>query len=325
MMIDLMLDDENLKYLGDLQALHPEVRDYVRQRLPPDWPELAHVLSGILDEPSSPLSILPLASCAAVGGVPREAVPVAAAWEVFSLGMRILDDLEDQDRSDGLWVTVGVPRALNFSATLYAFAHQLLLDAPWSADLFRHIGREFIEGAMRLAAGQDRDLCEPPSSVEEYWQLIEAKNASAFALACAAGARCGTQDERLVNACSRYGYHLGLALQLFDDFEGLWFASERDDLSRGKITLPVLYGLTVPHEGRAELRRLIDQGDLAAHRKQICEILDNIRTRDFMIWTALQERDRALGALAECIGQMGVTALAAYVTVIFAHVEEILE
>ncbi|MBI1878876.1 MAG: polyprenyl synthetase family protein [Chloroflexi bacterium] len=126
-----------------------------------------------------------------------------------------------------------------------------------------------------------------------------------------------------MGACRTYGHHLGLALQLFDDFEGLWEPSGLSDLEIGKITLPIIYGLNMTHERRNELQRLVNDGDLGAHVEQIRTILDEIHTRDFMIWAALQERDQALSALTICPGQAGVIALTAYITAIFAHIKDI--
>jgi geranylgeranyl diphosphate synthase, type I len=265
-----------------------------------------------------------LASCAAVGGDPEVAVPAAAAWEVLNLGIRILDDLQDQDTADGLWARVGVPRAFNFSAALYAFCNELLVRAAWPAEQYRAISRTFTLEAMRLAAGQDQDLRGETHTVDDYWRTIKDKNASAFALACAAGSLCGTGVPTLVEACRTFGNHLGLALQLFDDFEGLWEPSGRGDLEMGKITLPVLYGLGVEHDRRDELRRLVYDGDTAAHADRVRAILDGIHAREFVIWTALQEREQAIAALAPCPGKVGISALKAYVTAIFARIENVL-
>ena len=128
----------------------------------------------------------------------------------------------------------------------------------------------------------------------------------------------------MLDACRTFGYHSGLALQLFDDFEGLWGESGLGDLAMGKITLPVIYGLNVAHNRRDELQKLIDDRSMAAESERIREILDLIHTREFMIWAALQEREKALAALESCPGQQGVTALTAYITTIFTNIEDVL-
>ena len=322
-MSELTLTEDGLSFLEPIQALLPEVRQYIRRHQPRNWPEMAPVLGPVADRPLGPLGMLPLASCAAVGGDPREAVPVAAAWVVLNLATRILDDVQDKDRVGALWTQVGEARAFNFSGALLALSAHMLASAPWSADTYRAITQAYFDGVLHLAAGQDRDLQGQTRTIEDYWRTIEAKNASVFALACLAGALCGTSDQRLVRACQTYGYHLGLALQLFDDLEGLWEPSGLSDLAVGKITLPVIYGLSVEHVGRDELRELVRRDDVAHCVGRVKSILDAIHTRDFVVWAALQERDRAVAALAVCPGQAGVTALVGYATAIFAHVDSI--
>jgi geranylgeranyl diphosphate synthase, type I len=307
-----------------LRELLPDVRRFIDEGRPVGWGELDDILRPLVDGPLGPLAVLPLASCAAVGGDPTAAVPVAAAWEVLNLAIRILDDAQDQDRPAALWSTAGVPRAVNFAVALDTFANHLLARAPWSAERYRRINRVFIDEALRLTAGQDRDLRSAATSIEEYWRTMEDKNAPAFALACAAGALAGTDAPDLVECCRRFGRHLGVALQLFDDFEGLWASPGAGDLGIGKVTLPVLYGLTVDHAGREELQKLADQGRLAEQANRVRVILDRAGAREFVVWAALQERDRAVAAVAGLPGSCGVAVLGDYVTALFARVEEIM-
>lgn len=320
-MTNRILTEDNLVQMHIFQKVLPDVRDYIRRHLPPDWPDLRAVLSCVVDYSLGPRPLLPLAGCAAVGGDAHDAVPVAAAWTVIFLSGGILDDLQDKDRDDALWANVGDARAFNFSAALLALSGMLLAEAPWSAGRYWMINRTFHQETMRLMAGQDRDLCGETRTLDDYWRTIGSKTANAFAWACQAGALCGTEDLILIEACRKYGYHLGLALQIFDDFQGLWEPVGLGDLACGKITLPVIFGLSVAHERREELNSLVNSGQMAVAANRVREILDSIHTRDFMVWAALQERERALTALALCPGNAGVTALSAYVTVMFARIE----
>lgn len=300
------------------------VRDYVARSVPSGWDELSRVLHPLVTESPGPLAVLPLASCAAVGGDPTDAVPVAAAWSVLNVTVRILDDLQDRDRPGALWEQIGADRAFNIAAAAYTFAHQLLVRAPWSADQYRRINAEFIGEALRLAGGQDRDLRGGPATIPECWRTMVEKNARAFALACAAGAMSGSTDPQLVDCCRRFGVHLGLALQLFDDFEGLWGTEEAGDLGLGKTTLPVVYGLTVEHPGRAELELLAQEGRLAERVELVRALLDAAGAREFVIWTALNERNLAAEAIAGCPGAAGVLVLTGYVDAPFANVADLL-
>ncbi len=307
-----------------LSELLPEVRDYIRLRTPTDWPALEWVLRDISEEPLGPRPLLPLASCAAVGGDPGDAVPVAAAWEaVFNAG-GILDDLQDRDRSDALWALVGDARAFNFSSALLALAGELLASAPWSAEHYRSLSRSFYRATMQLLAGQDRDLCGHTATVDSYWRTIDEKTGRAFAWACEAGAACGSDDLSLRLACRDYGRHLGLALQLLDDLQGLWEPVGDGDLATGAITLPLLYGLEGDTHARGELERLVPRSREPLAAARIRALLDELDARELVVWTALEERRLAIGALEPCPGDDGVTALVAYATVVFARLEDVL-
>ncbi|HEY7029686.1 MAG TPA: polyprenyl synthetase family protein [Thermomicrobiales bacterium] len=313
------LPEERLVDLRPIQDLLPRVRSYVREHLPPDWPQLATALHGIVEAPLGPLATLPLAGCAAAGGDPVQAVPASAAWVAFNVAMRVLDDVEDQDRPTALWTEIGVPRAVNYGVAAYMLGHELLARAPWPATRYREIGRAFLHASLQIAAGQDRDLRAPPGTLDEYWQAIEARNA--YSVACLAGALCATEDATILAACRRFGHHAGLALQILDDLEGIWHPLGQGDLAMGKVTLPVVYGLSIEHPRRDELAAVVNRGRLAAEAPRVREILDGIAARDFLIWAALQERARALSALASCPGQTGVTALTAFITVVFGGLD----
>jgi geranylgeranyl diphosphate synthase, type I len=313
---------EDLERIEELRGLLTEVRAYVREHIPAGWPDLAGALGGLVEGPSGPRPLLPLAACAAVGGEAREAVPVAAAWEVAFVAGGILDDLQDQDRA-AMWSILGEARAFNFSAALFAFAPKLLIEAPWPDVRVLALCRSFHEETVQLFAGQDRDLRGETRTLDDYWLTIGTKTANAFAWACGAGALCGSDDPELVRSCRTYGYHLGLALQVFDDFQGLWEPVGTSDLANGKVTLPLLYGLWLEHSRREELRSVVAGGRLAAEEERVREILDGIGARDYLVWVALQERDRAVAALERCPGVAGVTALSAYATTIFARMGEV--
>ena len=67
---------------------------------------------------------------------------------------------------------------------------------------------------------------------------------------------------------------------------------------------------------------IVDGGRLCAEADRVRAILDAVGARDYLVWVALQERERALRALAPCSGEAGVAALTAYTTAIFARMNE---
>jgi geranylgeranyl diphosphate synthase, type I len=310
----------DLDQLDDLRALYPQVRDHVA-RLVPDWPEARTALGQILDRPLTPLALLPLASAGAVGGDPALAVPVAAAWCVVNVSIRLFDDLQDQDRPRGYWAELGVPRASNLAAGLLALSYRVLGANTWPERRHRAVTQLWSDELIRLAAGQDADLRGDARTLDDYWRMIAEKNARAYAMACGCGALAATDEVDAVAACHGYGYQLGIGLQLLDDLEGLWQPDGAGDLAAGRLTLPVLYGLEVEHPRRAELEAVVGGGRLAAEVDRVRDILDAIGTRRFLMWAALRQRDRAFDALALLPPSAGKIALHAYGAMFFAPLE----
>ncbi|HEY9245348.1 MAG TPA: polyprenyl synthetase family protein, partial [Candidatus Methanoperedens sp.] len=183
----------------------------------------------------------------------------------------------------------------------------------------------FIDSFFCIAAGQDRDISGATKTIEEYWQTAEMKSANIYATACAAGAIVGTGDEELIHACGVFGHHLGLTVQIFNDMESIWLPKGKTDLKQGKITLPLIYGLTKDHSERSELISLVLSNHIASHSERIKEILNNIGTRTFLIWAALKEREQALEAISICPDSEGREVLNSFITGMFGDLDSLLE
>ena len=307
-----------------LKPLYSEILDVLRDALPDYWPDLRYAVSGVLDGPIVPETYLPLATCKAVGGNPRDAIYISASLLTGITCLRIFDDTADQDRSDRLWNIVGSARAWNFGSALQVISLDILSRSPPEAEVIDKIKRLFLDTYLLIAYGQDRDIIGQTKSIDDYWTTIEYKNAYAFSAACSSGAIAGTNDVKLVEACGIYGHHLGLATQILNDMDSLWSPKGETDLTKGKVTLPLLYGLSVDHQDREELMTIVDSADIASRGDRIIEILDSIDTHSYMMWAALRERDQALEAISACPDKRGREVLENYITAMFDDVGEVL-
>ena len=307
-----------------LKSLYAQVRELFDDSITNQWPELRAAFWRLLEEPILPEAMLPLASCLAVNGPAKDAVPVSAALLAAGLSFRILDDLQDKDRPLELWKQVGEARAWNYSGALLVLSFDILSKASLTPRVFQRVNRTLIDGYLRISAGQDLDLRGETKTVEDYWRTIEMKSAAGYAAACSAGAVVGTEDSELIEACGNFGHHLGLAIQVFNDMESIWDPNGISDLKQGKVTLPLIYGMTTNHPDRDKLKSLLEEGAIAAHGDQIKEILDRIDTREFLIWAALQERDQALEAISICPSAEGKEVLEAYITGMFGDIDLLL-
>jgi geranylgeranyl pyrophosphate synthase len=245
-----------------------------------------------------PHVVLPLASARAVGGAPRRALSVAVACAFLIASMRWFDDAQDRDRGESLCNELGTGRAVNMAAAALTVAWNVLAnDDALPPAVLHSFGRHTVV----LAHGQDRDLQGGvPETLDDYWNLMRGKSGAALSLACEAGALAANpQDPSGAVICGRFGAHMGLAMQILDDLDGAFRPDGIGDIRAGKATLPVLYGLAVDHPGWAELHGIVSRGHLSARASRVCEILDAIDTREFLVWSAFEERKQALACVDE--------------------------
>lgn len=277
-----------------------------------------------LIRPPLPLpAIVPLASCAAVQGSPERAVPATAAWLFLLLSLRWFDDAEDRDRTDDLWNTIGVARCTNFAAGAFALATDTLARAP--ADWVPRVAlAEFTHFALELASGQDRDLCGQDATLHEYWETMRRKCGSVGALAARLGALHGTTNPHLLDACTEYGMHIGVLMQILDDIDGVFQPRGDGDLERGKSNFVLLTALRRPHRQRSALRAILERGDPRRAGAQIRKILDEMDARSVCVWAALQERDAALAAIRTCPGMQGVECLTSFADSLFGDIDNLI-
>ena len=83
----------------------------------------------------------------------------------------------------------------------------------------------------------------------EYFNVIEQKTACLFEAACKIGAILSDSSKKKIDSLGDFGLHLGKAFQIIDDTldyesDSITMGKEvGDDLSEGKITLPMIYAL----------------------------------------------------------------------------------
>jgi geranylgeranyl diphosphate synthase, type I len=106
---------------------------------------------------------------------------------------------------------------------------------------------------LHLTGGQYLDIAnenKPVLDLEAYWPMIGGKTSALLACCTELGALSAGVDEASRAVFREYGYSLGLAFQVLDDWLGIWGDAEltgksvESDLASGKKTLPVLYALS---------------------------------------------------------------------------------
>ena len=126
--------------------------------------------------------------------------------------------------------------------------------------------------------------------------MIDLKTAELFRISCFLGSRLGGFSEAFVADASRFGRHLGIAYQIYDDLAD-FFGQEKSigktlgtDLVSGKVTLPLLALMDrLPAGERAELvdeiqgrrepdmpKRLRQMGELSIFAAVASEVEDEL-------------------------------------------------
>lgn len=176
-------------------------------------------------------------------------VKVAAVVELVHLATLVHDDIMDEAE---------VRRARPTASRQYGPAAAVLLgDALFShalhlAALFptTEVCRAVSESTRRVCAGEIvQTLRRRTVAVTraDYDRVIDLKTAELFRISCALGARLGGHPEAFVADAARFGRHLGIAYQIYDDLADFFGREQRigktlgTDLASGKLTLPLLF------------------------------------------------------------------------------------
>ena len=206
--------------------------------------------------------LLALATCEAVGGAWRRALPAAAALEcvhAFSLVHDDLPALDDDDVRRGRPTThrrFGEATAILAGDALLAFAFEELarparggLPAARVAAAVACLAR--ASGGERLVGGQALDLAAEGRRVsrDTVVEIHANKTGALMGAALALGAMAGGAVPGTVTTLERAGEHLGLAFQIQDDLLNAGSSLERlgkragSDAARGKATWPRAAGV----------------------------------------------------------------------------------
>ena len=216
------------------------------------WPEFAQAMrlaltSGTSQRDTTKWAELPGLCCQAAGGEPGRAAPIAAAWLLFYTAAAIMDHVEDKEEPDPWWVELGAGPVVNVATGLYFSACLALsrLDEQFGDQKTANEIRNKVLGRfLAMCSGQHLDLTRAKPTLQQYWEIAQAKSGAFFTLACWAGARLATPNTDILDGFSQFGEHIGLLVQILDDLEEIRDLEKR--LRRGDLTslshaLPVIY------------------------------------------------------------------------------------
>jgi octaprenyl-diphosphate synthase len=218
------------------------------------------------------------------GSIASDLVRAAGVVEMVHLATLVHDDI--MDRAE-------IRRNRRTAARQFGpDAAVLLGDALFSQAL--HIASQFpTTEVCRLVSESTRKVCSGEImqtlrrrdfsiTLDEYRRMIDLKTAELFRASCFLGASLSGYDRSFAVAADRFGRHLGIAYQIYDDLVD--FLGEEQhigktlgtDLASGKLTLPLMLLLEkVPPSERIEIVGALRSGNppgLAASKQRMHEL-----------------------------------------------------
>jgi octaprenyl-diphosphate synthase len=180
--------------------------------------------------------------------VNEKLVKLAAVIETVHLATLVHDDIMDEADIRRNRPTVAKIHG-NSTAVLLGdalFSHAVYLATQFSTSEVS----ERVAIAMRnVCTGeilQTMQRGDPDISLATYRRIIDLKTAELFQVACFLGARLADRSEAYVQAVGKFGRHLGIAYQIYDDLTDLVGSEEKvgktlgTDIATGKPTLPII-------------------------------------------------------------------------------------
>ena len=200
------------------------LENYLAQIQLPDEPELLYkpILYSMSGGGKRIRPTLLLLVCDAFGGRLQDALPAAAAVEMFHnftlLHDDIMDNAEVRRGKPSVYASWGDNVAILSGDAMMIYSYKILSESP--SDKLSRIMNIFTTMALQVCDGQQYDMdFESLSkvSVVEYMRMIELKTSVLLAGAAQIGAVIGEGSEEDCRRIYRFALELGLAFQLQDD------------------------------------------------------------------------------------------------------------
>lgn len=252
---------------------------------------------------STVIDRLPSICCEAGGGNASQALPATAAWQLLRLAAKLFDDIEDgeaeRDRAEATNIATGI---LFVAQLALQKLPQQSSEVTWETR--RLIMTEFNRASLFACAGQHEDLAGQVNFSlpdPDIWiRTARAKSGELLGWAAWAGAMVAGLRETVASNFHEFGVHLGVLLQVADDFGDFWGRNNPKDLQSGRITLPTNYMLIVSDEAeRAQIIDMVQRSRLGDQDAQEILFRTSIElgAQKYVLAVAWIERQKAYNAL----------------------------
>ena len=230
---------------------------------------------------------------------------MAVVIELIHTATLLHDDVVDQsttrrgqDTANELW---GNAPSVLVGDFLYSRAFEIMVE-PNSMEIMKILSKatnQISEGeVLQLLNIKNANVTQ-----KEYYRVIERKTACLFKAACQIAGILSNSNQKVIEAMGKFGMHLGNAFQIIDDT--LDYESDSniigkevgDDLSEGKVTLPMIYALEKTTKSDNKILTDAIQNADASNINQVVEILMNVNAFQYSRDIANKESNMALESI----------------------------
>ena len=230
---------------------------------------------------------------------------MAVVIELIHTATLLHDDVVDssstrrgQETANELW---GNAPSVLVGDFLYSRAFEIMVE-PNSMQIMKILSKatnQISEGEVLQLLNIKNDKV----SQTEYFEVIERKTACLFKAACQIAGILSESNQNIIDGLGSFGLHLGNAFQIIDDTldyesDSLVMGKEiGDDLSEGKVTLPMIYALENTKGSEKEtLSHAIKNAD-SSKIDNIVDILLSVNAFEYSRKIAKNESTKALKSL----------------------------
>jgi len=252
---------------GVFAVLSPEMSAldaFLRTQLDAFEPEIRSMVEYCIDTSGKRIrpALVFLSGWRGPNAISPDLVRVAAVVEMVHLATLVHDDIMDsaEVRRNRRTATraYGPTAAVLLGDALFAHALNLATQFP-STEVCAAVS----ESTRKVCSGEIVQTLRRGSTnitLADYHRIIDLKTAELFRVSCFLGAKLAGAPAGYVEAVARFGRHLGIAYQIYDDLAD-YYGEEQSigktlgtDLSSGKLTLPLITLMNrLPPSGREEL------------------------------------------------------------------------
>lgn len=280
-----------------------------------DYPGIQQYLETWLDHREKPWVELAELCFQIAGGNKKERLErVLAGWMILFAISGPLDDYVDQDKAPDAWDELGRDVGTFVAMALIAEALTIVVgqDEPLDTTLAQAVG-VLARNLKDASLGQAMDAAGI-HTLDEYEHMLEHKASTLVAALTEAIAVIAETEPNLRLAMRDFGRELGMAIQIVNDYLGIWRPDEvsKDsggDLNEQKLTYPILYTLNVDNPRSGEFRQLWAEAPGKRNCDRMLEILNELGAPEFMLSAIYVRRTRAIHQLDDRISQEDATQL----------------